>query len=429
MKREKRQLRKKKDWQKIQLWLTRATQLSGALLNIHAGIKRREPVYTGMGVANIVQTLATWQTKKEYTPHDELKSQGFRCVFNDLYLSRFVYHTLQQLDIPFTYTPLGRDRDGKAKESIVTYNLEGTNLYMFFNGDYLSAIWSKSAQEATDAFSKTVRDSLGQYISLSVAMDNWQSWISLGQYKPQLTAYVSPVDINDFCSCVDKFHDKGLNRASLLSGPPGTGKTTFASLVAEKLGRRLLVIESNPLRKIISTGLKLRQLVDIVQPEVVLFDDIDRVPNPEQLFGEMEQLNRIEREHKLLILGSVNDLGSLPDALRRPGRFDEILEFELPEEPLREAILSAHLKDQSIRLKDEYVHTTATISEGLSGAELREIALQISIRGYNKDFLKKRVEHICKMKQIKYRGPSIHEQFTDLEDWAEEEEIDTPNER
>jgi SpoVK/Ycf46/Vps4 family AAA+-type ATPase len=83
----------------------------------------------------------------------------------------------------------------------------------------------------------------------------------------------------------------------------------------------------------------------------------------------------------------------LPEALCREGRFDSIVEFKLPDPELRKKILLAHLKHQGVRILDRYVEDIVGWSGSLSGAALRELALQISVRGYDEEFVKKHIKH------------------------------------
>jgi hypothetical protein len=117
---------------------------------------------------------------------------------------------------------------------------------------------------------------------------------------------------------VRSYWDKGINRSFLLYGPPGTGKTTLAYAIARDLaGFTLNVSVEN-----IDIAM-LRTLLRILQPQIVLFNDLDRSSQLEQLLNLFEQMNN---NHKL-VLGSVNAKRKLPIALRRPGRFDELIEI------------------------------------------------------------------------------------------------------
>lgn len=372
-------------------------------LDVYVGIRRREPAYIAMGVAGMAQTAAEWsEDSTNFDLDRELRARGLAPLWGQTQYIRFFYHTLRRMGVHCTTLQFGKQR--KANERPNDYKVEcypvgNTQLYFAFNGSFLDYIWGTSKELALAQFSLLVRQQLGQYVLLNVLQENWTTYMTLGPLEPHLEAYVSPIDLADWCHTVRQFEAKGLNRAHILYGPPGTGKTTWASLVAQELQGRLLVIEAASLNKIMDAGVQLDTLIDIVQPKILLLDDLDRTRSPEELFGEVERINRTRRNDNLLLLCSINDIEALPVPLRRTGRFDEVVEFTLPDAAMRHRVLSSHLADQGIRVANGYVGDLVEVSAGLSCSDLRELALQISVRGYEAAWIKQRVAHMLKFRQ------------------------------
>jgi len=98
-----------------------------------------------------------------------------------------------------------------------------------------------------------------------------------------------------------------------------------------------------------------QQIFRILSPDVVLFDDIDRVEerNLDKLLGIIEILNRYTGSGEIIIMGSINSLNKLPEAMRRPGRFDEIILFDYPTTKQRESIIRGYLKHFGTRLSNK----------------------------------------------------------------------------
>jgi SpoVK/Ycf46/Vps4 family AAA+-type ATPase len=151
----------------------------------------------------------------------------------------------------------------------------------------------------------------------------------------------------------DKLHQHNLEnrRKILLAGPSGTGKTMTASVIANELRLPLYVVR---LEKIVTkfmgeTGLKLSKVFDYMKQVqgVYLFDEFDAIGQRRGMDNEVGEMRRVlnsflqmmERDDSdSIILAATNDLQCLDQALFR--RFDDVLEYELPDEDEMLQILS-----------------------------------------------------------------------------------------
>ena len=139
-------------------------------------------------------------------------------------------------------------------------------------------------------------------------------------------------------------------RKVLLVGPPGTGKTMTASMLATALGLPLYRVS---LDKIITkymgeTSSKLRILFDSMRERngVYFFDEFDAIGSSrteENDVGEMRRvinsfLQFIEQDpSNSVILAATNNPGMLDEAMFR--RFDDVIEYEYPEHDQVEMLL------------------------------------------------------------------------------------------
>lgn len=127
---------------------------------------------------------------------------------------------------------------------------------------------------------------------------------------------------------IKKSKQMGISRSFLLYGEPGTGKTSWVEKVAEGFGSRFVKLDSAFVQSLRSTDVE--QILDTLGPEIILFDDFDRL-NIDVYEGTfLYIIENIKRKYpSVTFFATVNDPEELSAALLRPGRFDEKIEFKL----------------------------------------------------------------------------------------------------
>ena len=150
------------------------------------------------------------------------------------------------------------------------------------------------------------------------------------------------------------------HRAVVLAGPPGTGKTSFAAVLAATLKVPLIatsVAEWNA-RDNLSGTLRGMQTVfeqAIAQAPCVLFiDELDGISSRDAIEGRYREywsqiVNRMLElvtsalsTEGVVIVGATNHVGRIDPALTRSGRLDQVIQIALPDTAAIEAILSRY---------------------------------------------------------------------------------------
>ncbi len=167
----------------------------------------------------------------------------------------------------------------------------------------------------------------------------------------------------------------------LLEGPPGTGKTMTAAVLAHELSLPLLTVrlESLMSKFLGETAGKLRRVFDAVaeQRAVYLFDEFDALgaDRSESDVGEARRvLNSFlvfleEAAPESIVVAATNHRAILDRALFR--RFDMVITYALPAPEEREAVLRRRLGKLGPR---GGWTTVASEAEGLSHADLVKAA-------------------------------------------------------
>lgn len=172
-------------------------------------------------------------------------------------------------------------------------------------------------------------------------------------------------------------------RKLLLTGPPGSGKTMAASILAGELHLPLCVVrlESLVTKYMGETTAKLRMVFDAVEKTraVYLFDEFDSLGYQRSNGHDVGEMRRVLNSFLIylenvggqsLIVSATNHGSMLDDALFR--RFDDVLEFSLPSAAKR---LEAYkMRLSSIRLPQKTLDTIAKESAGLSFGEIVRVS-------------------------------------------------------
>lgn len=133
----------------------------------------------------------------------------------------------------------------------------------------------------------------------------------------------------------------GNRRKILLSGPPGTGKTMTAAVLAEKTGLPFFVVQIDRLitKYMGETTAKLRQIFSLIRERqgIYLFDEFDAIGTQRGLDSDVGEMRRVlngllqfieNDDSSSLIVAATNSLESLDNALFR--RFSDVLHYENP---------------------------------------------------------------------------------------------------
>jgi AAA+ superfamily predicted ATPase len=180
-----------------------------------------------------------------------------------------------------------------------------------------------------------------------------------------------------------------------LIGIPGTGKSLTARMVA-RLWRLPLVrldvgalfgglvgqSEENTRRAL--------SLVETIAPCLLWIDEMEKAFAAGGMDGGTSQ--RVvghglswmqEKKQPVFVIGTANNIMSLPPEFLRRGRFDEVFFLDLPSATERQEIFQVHIEKRrrSSRMFD--LETLSAVSEGYVGAEIEQAVIDAMYQAFN----------------------------------------------
>lgn len=205
-------------------------------------------------------------------------------------------------------------------------------------------------------------------------MDKLKAWIQ--QRKPAFA---------------DEAGVAGLDRPKgiLLLGVQGCGKSLAAKAVAGTLGVPLLRLDFAQLynKYIGESERNLRQALqtaEVMSPCVLWIDELEKGisannsddDTSRRMLGTFLTWMAENKKHVFLVATS-NQIEQLPPELIRKGRMDEIFFVDLPNQSIREQVLSIHLKKRKIDTSAIDIPQLAAACEGFSGAEIEQAVVSV----------------------------------------------------
>mgnify|MGYP004476115871 CR=1 FL=1 len=180
-------------------------------------------------------------------------------------------------------------------------------------------------------------------------------------------------------------------RGLLLHGVPGVGKSLMARCLIEESERQAFVCrKTEPEGKFVDTIRKAFESAKTAAPSIVYLDDMDKFANGDERHRNSEEYVTVQscidglQGKEVFVLATANEMRCLPDSLTRAGRFDRVIEIDVPEGNDAVEIVDHYLKGKRVASNLD-AKVIADILENRSCATLEAVINEAGlIAGYKR---------------------------------------------
>jgi transitional endoplasmic reticulum ATPase len=220
---------------------------------------------------------------------------------------------------------------------------------------------------------------------------SWDDVGGLAEIKRTLREAVEwPLKYASLFQRADTQPPKGI----LLYGPPGCGKTLVAKAVAKESGVNFISIKGPALlsKWVGESERGVREVFKkarMASPCILFLDEIDALAPTRGGGGDshvaervvsqlLTEMDGIEELHGVMVLAATNRPDIVDPALRRPGRFDLLVELPRPDEATRTQIVQVHTRRKPLA-EDVALEQLVAATQGAVGADIEGVCRQAAL--------------------------------------------------
>jgi hypothetical protein len=218
---------------------------------------------------------------------------------------------------------------------------------------------------------------------------NWDNY-----YFPQAIRDMFELEVFGFVRNTEKYNSKGITkRGIMMSGPPGTGKTTIGHIICNYAPDTTVIWITPDLIAENSAGKHaiklLYTLADYVSPCVIVLEDLDLFSEDRDssqgnlpLGSLMNILDGVNSVKNAVTVATTNRIELIEKALsNRPGRFDRKIEVPALEKLLRHKMFTDRLA--AFELDPGIIDYIVSQTDGWTGAEAQEMVNSFNLHFIN----------------------------------------------
>lgn len=182
-----------------------------------------------------------------------------------------------------------------------------------------------------------------------------------------------------------KANNMPMKRGVILAGPPGTGKTMLAKVLAKEVPATVIYCLPSHMERAADDISRICEMAKDLSPAMLIIEDIDWIAenrdearNAGAVIQLMNYLDGVQEFNDIVTIATTNNVDKIEDAIKnRPGRFDRVISIPKPNAECRMRMFEVFTK--RFILDNVDLSKVVQTSKDYAGAHVKDLCVTAAL--------------------------------------------------